>query len=73
MRWGGAARSVNGLVSTRQSNAGSWAGMIGKSPVGTWELALPHTDEIVARFKEGGIQDLLFVVTYEGVLPPWPA
>jgi len=70
---GGAARSVNGLVSTRQSNAGSWTGMIGKSPVGVWELALPHTDEVVARFREGEIQDILFVVTYEGVLPPWPA
>ena len=47
--------------------------MLGKSPAGTWELALPDTDEIRARFRQGEIQDILFVITYGGTLPPWPA
>ena len=70
---GGPVVSLNGLVSTRQGNAGSWMGMLGKSPAGTWELALPDTDEIRARFRQGEIQDILFVITYGGTLPPWPA
>jgi hypothetical protein len=69
---GGAATSVSGLISTRQGNAGSWTGVIGKSPVGSWELVLPHTEEVTARFSSGEIEDILFVITYGGRLPPWP-
>jgi hypothetical protein len=70
---GGAAISVNGLVSTRQGNAGSWSGFLGKSPIGTWELALANTEETTDRFTSGAVQDILFVVTYGGVVPAWPA
>ena len=40
---GGAATTVNGLASTRRSNASSWFAMLGKSPVGEWSLALEDT------------------------------
>jgi predicted deacylase len=40
---GGSATSVDGIISTRRGNAGSWSAMIGKSPIGEWELALPNT------------------------------
>jgi hypothetical protein len=70
---GGAALSVNALISTRQSNAGSWTGLLGKAPIGAWELALPDTDEIRGRFTTGQIEDILFVISYTGLLPSWPA
>ena len=37
-RVGGAATTIDGVISTRRGNAGSWAAMIGKSPAGVWEL-----------------------------------
>jgi len=48
---GGSATSIDGIISTRRGNAGSWISMIGKSPAGEWELALPNTDEMKNRFK----------------------
>jgi hypothetical protein len=47
--------------------------MIGKSPIGEWELALPNTEEIKNRFKNEEIEDILFVITYAGHTPAWPA
>ena len=46
--------------------------MIGKSPVGEWELALPNTGEMKNRFKNEEIEDILFVITYSGRTPAWP-
>jgi hypothetical protein len=70
---GGGATSVDGVISTRKGNAGSWTSMIGKSPIGNWELALPDTPEIRDRFKNDDIEDMLFVITYIGRTPEWPA
>lgn len=74
---GGSATSIDGIISTRRGNAGSWTAMIGKSPVGEWELALPNTEEMRKRFGDGGsnedIEDILFVITYSGRTPEWPA
>lgn len=70
---GGSANSADGLISTRQGNAGSWTAMIGKAPIGRWELALPTTEEMKNRFKNEEIEDILLVVTYSGRTPPWPA
>jgi hypothetical protein len=70
---GAAGSSIEGLISTRRSNAGSWTALIGKSPVGTWELALPNTEEMKNRFKNGEIDDILLVLTYAGRTPAWPA
>lgn len=70
---GDSATSIDGVISTRRGNAGSWMAMIGKSPFGKWELALPNTDEMKKRFKNEEIEDILFVITYSGRTPEWPA
>jgi hypothetical protein len=71
---GGNANSADGLISTRQGNAGSWTAMIGKSPIGKWELALPNTtEEMKNRFKNEEIVDILLVITYSGQTPAWPS
>jgi hypothetical protein len=68
---GGAATTIDGVISTRRGNAGSWFSMRGRSPVGEWELALPNTDEMLGRFYGDEIQDILFVITYSGRTAPW--
>ncbi|MBB3188947.1 neuraminidase-like domain-containing protein [Halomonas cerina] len=70
---GGGATSIDGVLSTRRGNASSWAAMIGKSPFGKWELALPDTEEMRNRFKHEQIENILFVVTYSARTPAWPA
>jgi hypothetical protein len=70
---GGGATPIEGVISTRRGNAGSWMAMIGKAPVGTWELALPNTQEVRALFKGKAIEDILFVITYSGRMPTWPS
>jgi hypothetical protein len=74
MEWAGeAGSSIEGVISTRRSNAGGFTALIGASPIGTWELALPNTDEIKTRFKNGEVDDILLVITYAGRTPAWPA
>jgi hypothetical protein len=68
---GGGSRTIDGVISTRRGNAGSWTAAIGKSPLGEWELALPPTDEIRAHFTQEDIKDILFVITYRADSPPW--
>jgi hypothetical protein len=71
---GGGAMSSDRVISTRSGSATSWAAaMIGKSSVGEWELALPNTQEMKNRFKNEEIEDILFVITYSGRTPEWPA
>jgi len=70
---GGAAVSVDGVISTRRGNASSWMSMVGKPPFGKWELTFSNTQEIKNRFKNDEIEDILFVVTYTGRTPEWPA
>ena len=70
---GGGSISLDGLISTLKGNAGSWISMVGKSPIGEWELALPNTYEIRNRFKNQEIEDILFVITYNGRTAEWPA
>jgi hypothetical protein len=70
---GGGATPIDGVISTRRGNAGSWTAMIGKPPIGEWELALPNTEEMKNRFKNEEIEDILFVITYAGHTPAWPA
>jgi hypothetical protein len=69
---GGQATSVEGIISTRRGNAGSWTLMIGQSPFGEWQLLLPNTEEIKKRFENEEIEDILFVITYSGRTPQWP-
>ena len=70
---GGSATSIDGVISTRRGNAGSWTAMIGKSPTGEWELALPNTGEMRNRFAKEDVEDILFVITYSGRTPDWLA
>jgi hypothetical protein len=70
---GGDAISSDGVISTRRGNASSWKKMIGKHPFGKWELALPNTKDMKDRFKNEEIEDILFVISYSGLTPVWPA
>jgi Tc toxin complex TcA C-terminal TcB-binding domain len=70
---GGSATPIDGKISTRSGNAGSWTAMIGKNPVGEWELTLPNTEEVKKHFLDEEIDDILFVITYAGRTPEWPA
>jgi hypothetical protein len=70
---GESGSSLEGLISTRRSNAGSWTALIGTSPVGTWELTFPETQEMKNRFKHEEIDDILLVLTYSGRTLAWPA
>lgn len=69
---GGGSGSIDGVISTRRGNAGSWTPMIGKSVIGRWELSLPNTAEVRDRFKDEQIDDILLVITYSGRTPAWP-
>jgi len=69
---GGSATPIDGVVSTRRGNGGSWTAMIGKSPFGEWDLTLPDTEEMKNRFKNEEIEDILLVITYSGRTPEWP-
>lgn len=69
---GSGAITIDGIISTRKGNAGSWMAMLGKTPLGEWEMALPNTVEMKNRFKQGEIEDILFVITYGGHTPEWP-
>ena len=69
---GGGATTMDGVISTRRGNAPNWAPIIGQAPFGKWELALPNTQEMKARFKNEEFEDILFVLTYSGQTPEWP-
>ncbi|HMS83069.1 MAG TPA: hypothetical protein PKD12_05435 [Nitrospira sp.] len=69
---GEAGGSLDGIVSTRRSNAGGWMGLIGKSPIGSWELTLPDTQEMRKHIKDGDLDDLVLVLTYASRTPAWP-
>jgi hypothetical protein len=69
---GGPATSFDGVISTRRGNASSWIEMQNNPPIGRWELALPNSAEIRQLFKEGKIENILFVITFGGQTPSWP-
>ena len=69
---GGGATSIDGVISTRRGNAGSWTAKQGKSAVGEWELAFANSEEMRNRFKKEEIEDILLVLTYSGRTPDWP-
>ena len=73
---GGSASTLNGQISTGNQNAASWQSMLGKQPVGKWELKLPNgTKDLVKQskkwFTDGQIEDILFVIMFSGVSPEW--
>ena len=40
---------------------------------GPWTLTFPDNSALRARFTGGEIVDLVFVVSYTGTVPGWPA
>lgn len=70
---GGGARTRDGIISTRAAGGAAWLGMIDRTPIGRWELALPNTEAMRRRLSSGLIEDILLAVTYTGQAPDWPA
>jgi hypothetical protein len=70
---GTATSSLDDIISTRRDNASNWAPMIGKSPFGEWELSFPDTAQMREIFAQEQFEDILFVITYQGRSPAWPA
>jgi hypothetical protein len=70
---GGTATPDENTISTRRGKPGSWRDLVGATPIGTWELSLPNTEEVRDRFKNGDIEDILLVITFQGQTPPWPS
>jgi hypothetical protein len=70
---GGEASSIDGIISTRTGNAGAWSAILGKPPFGQFELALADTPDTRRWFRDDLLGDILFVITFTGRLPPWPA
>jgi hypothetical protein len=70
---GGGAQSADGIISTRRANGSSWNSLIGKSPIGQWEFIFEDTAELRTAFEKEQIKDMVFVISYAGRTPPWPA
>jgi hypothetical protein len=79
---GGTATTNNGLISTREANGGNWLPMQegNRQPIGKWDLNLlkpglspSDRDEVTSWFKNGKIEDILFVITFSGTTPAWPS
>jgi Tc toxin complex TcA C-terminal TcB-binding domain len=82
---GGAARTIDGTISTRRGNGSAWLPLIGggaatggRTPFGTWELSLRNSNAAEAQqlqdwLKDEQIEDILLVITYAGRTPAWPA
>ncbi len=71
---GGSADSIDGVISTRRANGSNWLPITGNAPpIGEWELALPTDDTTKNFFRNEEIEDILFVITYSGRTPEWPA
>jgi hypothetical protein len=70
---GGSGSASNGAMGISLGNAGSWTAMQGRSPIGKWTLKFPKPDEAKKWFKDKQIEDMLFVITYSGLTPDWPA
>ena len=70
---GGPADSIDGVISTRRANGSKWLPITNETPIGEWELALPADNTTKNLFKNEESEDILFVITYSGRTPEWPA
>jgi len=59
------------ILGTRRG-ASSWLPMKGMSTTGSWNLDLSSPD-MRAFFQNDQIKDILFVISYNGRVPDWPA
>ena len=63
----GTAPTRNGFINTRDPGVSwRWNGTV---PIGEWEMTLDGGAR--SLFTDGKIEDILFVVTYEGRTPAW--
>jgi hypothetical protein len=69
---GGAIQPVDGLLSTLTGSAQPWNALMSQGPIGTWTIRLPNTAATRQIFEQEEVQDVVFVITYGGELPPWP-
>lgn len=69
---GGSATSIDSVISTRLGSAPNWGPMIGRSPIGRWELGFADTEPNRRRFSEEEIENMLLVISYSAVTPDWP-
>jgi hypothetical protein len=70
---GDGATATGDLLSTGSGNVGGWLPMLGKAPVGEWELALADTGNMRQHFKDEEIEDILLVISFGGNRPAWPS
>jgi hypothetical protein len=70
--YGGAAETVEGIASTRRGNAQTWGEIVGQTPSGVWELALPNSSIVRNRFGSEQIEDIVLIVSFSGRRPAWP-
>jgi hypothetical protein len=79
---GGGGLSIDGVISTRRGNGAGWRAIADgiKSPLGQWVLSFrsnpsdPIQDQRVQDyFKNEWIEDIIFLITYSGRTPQWPA
>jgi hypothetical protein len=76
---GPSAKTIDGVISTRQGNGGAWLPVFGgRSPFGEWELSLRAAaagtnEQIQGWFKDEKIDDILLIISYAGQTLPWPA
>lgn len=69
---GGEASTLNGLISTRTGTAASWSALLGKAPIGEWQLVLPDDPETRRLFHDEEIEEILFDITYTGRPSEYP-
>ena len=71
---GGKVRSVDGVISTRSqgATAAAWGNLLKKQPFGQWTLAIFADAAARPRLLAGGVEDVLFGLTYSGQAPAWP-
>ncbi len=82
---GTTARTIDGTISTRRGNGIGWLPLVGAglgtggpTPFGIWELSLRNANVAAAQqlrdwFEQDLIEDILLVISYAGLTPPWPA
>ncbi len=68
---GGSATPVDGIISTRRGNGSAWLMIQGQPVAGTWTLTLPNT--VRKLFAEEKVEDMLLVLTINGLTQEWPA
>ena len=75
---GGAATTLDGVISTRRTNGAGWKTRFANTaapvtPFGLWQMTLPNTATVRGWFTSQQITDILFVITYAGNTPAWPS